>query len=335
MIAVTMGDPSGVGPEIALKAFSSQPRRIHVGDPEVYYQTAKHLGLNIRFQEVNSPEEAIGLSVDRFAILPTLHRADPCLSFGKSNPNHAKATVESIRTACQLALNGRVGAMVTPPINKGVLHAAGFKFPGHTELLADHLGVTHPVMMLAGEGLRVVPATIHQSIVSVAQMLTADFLENTIRITHHALQRDFNLPNPRIVLTGLNPHAGEKGAFGREEIETIIPVCQKMADCLQGSLQGPLPADSLFHPEARKAYDAVICMYHDQALIPLKMLAFGKAVNVTLGLPIIRTSVDHGTAYDIAGLGVANRHSFVEAVTMAGILANNRESWNSSQQTRL
>lgn len=327
LIAVTMGDPAGIGPEVTLKGFSEEPRRVHVGDPEVYHRVAIQLGLEITFQEVASPEAVLALPPRHFAILPTTHRAGLQVQtpFGYPEPAHAAATVESIQTACSLAMARRVAAIVTPPINKAVLHAAGFDLPGHTELLAQCAGANHPVMMLAGEGLRVVPATIHQSLVSVADVLTTEFLHRTIQITYDALRKEFALPQPRIVVTGLNPHAGEKGAFGREEMEIIAPLCQTLAKRWPGVIRGPLAADSLFHPEARKTYDAVICMYHDQALIPLKMLAFGRAVNITLGLPIVRTSVDHGTAYPITGLGVANPESFVRAVEMAVELVKNRQ----------
>ncbi len=337
MLAVTMGDPAGIGPEVTLKGFAGEPRCIHIGDPEVYHQTAARLGLRLDFQVVDSPEAAARLSPHLFAILPTEQRAGlfSDAPFGHPHPAHAAATVESILTACRLAVAGRVRAVVTPPINKAVLHSAGFHFPGHTELLAHCAGVVQPVMMLVGkgegkeDGLRVVPVTIHQSLRSVATTLTADLLRHTLQITYEALRRDFALSAPRMVVTGLNPHAGEEGAFGHEEREMITPVCRAWADAHPGVLRGPLSADSLFHPEARKTYDAVLCMYHDQALIPLKMLAFGRSVNITLGLPIVRTSVDHGTAYPIAGEGIADPGSFRQAVAMAVELADNRRLWSS------
>ncbi|MBF0584018.1 MAG: 4-hydroxythreonine-4-phosphate dehydrogenase PdxA [Magnetococcales bacterium] len=326
MIAVTMGDPAGIGPEVTLKGFAGGPRRLHIGDPEVYYQTAGQLGLKIDFQVVDSPEAALGLSPRQFAILPTEQRAALFADAPQGQPctAHAAATVESIVTACRLAMEKRVLAVVTPPVNKAVLHEAGFDFPGHTELLARCTETSYPVMMLTGEGLRVVPVTIHQSIRSVPDTLTAELLRRTIQITHAALCQDFALPNPRIVVTGLNPHAGEEGNFGREELDIIGPVCRELAQCWPGVVRGPVAADSLFHAEARRSYDVAICMYHDQALIPIKMLAFGRAVNITLGLPIVRTSVDHGTAYPIAGLGIADPHSFTRAVVMAVELAENR-----------
>ncbi|MEO5354628.1 MAG: 4-hydroxythreonine-4-phosphate dehydrogenase PdxA [Magnetococcus sp. XQGC-1] len=319
MIAVTMGDPAGIGPEVVIKGFvAGGPKRIHVGEPAVYRRAAERLGFSLSFQEVETPEAAAALSLQQFAILPVHARSAP------------EATLESVLTACRLAVEGRVQAVVTPPINKSVLHQAGFSFPGHTELLGQCAGVERPVMMLVGEGaragdwLRVVPVTIHQSLRSVAETLTADLLRHTIQVVYTALSRDFALEQPQIVVTGLNPHAGEEGAFGREELDIIAPVCRELAERWPGVIRGPLAADSLFHPEVRKTYDAVICMYHDQALIPLKMLAFGRAVNVTLGLPIVRTSVDHGTAYPIAGLGIADPRSYMQAVLMAVELAANR-----------
>ncbi|MEO5340371.1 MAG: 4-hydroxythreonine-4-phosphate dehydrogenase PdxA [Magnetococcus sp. MYC-9] len=333
MLAVTMGDPAGIGPEVTLKGFAERPQRLHIGDPLVYRRTAARLGLRLDFQEVDSPEAAAALPPQRFAILPTGQRAapgdDPSWepAFGQPHAAYAASTVESILTACRLALQGRVAAVVTPPVNKSVLHAGGFPVPGHTELLGQCAGVALPVMMLAGEGLRVVPVTIHQSLLSVTESLTADLLRRTIQITVAALRRDFALPHPRVVVTGLNPHAGEEGAFGREEVEIIAPVCRELATEWPGVIRGPLSADSLFHAEARQTYDAAICMYHDQALIPIKMLAFGRAVNITLGLPIVRTSVDHGTAYPIAGQGIADPVSFQQAILVALELAENRREY--------
>lgn len=336
MLAITMGDPAGIGPEVTLKGWAETPRRLHIGDPAVYHQTAARLGMNIPFKNITSPEEAATLPPNLFAILPTQHQTDAAhhpLVWGQPNTLHAAATVESIRTACRLAMQHRVTAIVTPPIHKAVLHAAQFDFPGHTELLAQCTGVDHPVMMLAGKGLRVVPTTLHQSLASVARTLTPNLLRTTLQTTYEALRTSFAIPHPRIVVTGLNPHAGEAGAFGREEQEIIAPLCQTLAAQWHGAVRGPLPADTLFHPEARKTYDAVVCMYHDQALIPLKMLAFGQAVNITLGLPIVRTSVDHGTAYAVAGQGVADPGSFVGAINMAVMLAKHRPHANPPSNT--
>ncbi|WP_130471387.1 4-hydroxythreonine-4-phosphate dehydrogenase PdxA [Candidatus Magnetaquicoccus inordinatus] len=331
MLAVTMGDPVGVGPEVALKSFlSGEVQALHIGDPQVFRRTAEHLGFSVVFQEVSSPEEARQQKENHFLILPTEHKVVQFatageIPFGRPHPSQAAATMESIMTACRMAMAGRVDGVVTPPINKAVLHSAGYDVPGHTELLAHCAGVSYPVMMLAGEGLRVVPVTIHQSLRSVAESLHYELLEKTIRITYEALKRDFAINTPRLMVAALNPHAGEKGAFGHEEQEIIEPVCRALSkEWPEGSLMGPLPADTLFHPQARASYDAILCMYHDQALIPIKMLAFGNAVNITLGLPIVRTSVDHGTAYPIAGQGVANATSLQLAMQLARQLADNR-----------
>ncbi|MBF0454921.1 MAG: 4-hydroxythreonine-4-phosphate dehydrogenase PdxA [Magnetococcales bacterium] len=328
MIAITQGDPAGVGLEVALKGFSPFPRRIHLGQTALYRETARMLGISQTIQEVSSLAEGEELSAEIFAVLPPPDPSpadlSPLITFGRPTPEQAKGTVDSIRFACQLAMAGEVEGVVTPPINKGVLHAAGYTYPGHTEMLAEFTGGSHPVMMLATQGLRVVPATIHQALAEVPHTLTQTLLEQVILITWQAMRRDFALQAPRITVTGLNPHAGEGGAFGQEDREMIAPVCQRLNAKLAGTIRGPLPADSLFHPQAREQYDVVICMYHDQALIPIKMLGFGRAVNLTLGLPIVRTSVDHGTAYDIAGQGIADPTSYQEAISVAGQIIKNR-----------
>ncbi|NGZ06863.1 MAG: 4-hydroxythreonine-4-phosphate dehydrogenase PdxA [Magnetococcales bacterium] len=331
LLAVTMGDPVGIGPEIVLNHFRNTSLQngftcalVHVGDPEIYATTARHYGWDIPLRIFDAWSDQIGQEPGRFDILATRSKADMShFAMGKPHPGHAAATVESIETACRLALEGRVAAMVTPPIHKGSIHAAGFDFPGHTELLARLLGVEAPVMMLAGDGLRVVLVTIHQSLASVPASLTMDGVRQVIRVTLDSLRRDFAIVNPRVVVAGLNPHAGEQGAFGNEEETLIRPVCQELAERYP-LLRGPLPADTLFHARARASYDAVVCMYHDQGLIPLKMLAFGQAVNITLNLPIVRTSVDHGTAHDIAGQGLADTGSYATALSVALEIAGNR-----------
>ncbi|MBF0135661.1 MAG: 4-hydroxythreonine-4-phosphate dehydrogenase PdxA [Magnetococcus sp. DMHC-1] len=336
LLAITMGDPAGIGPEILLKAFAARvklqqrgPRWLFVGDPEVLIWTARRLELPCPGQPVASPEETENLPVYLPGLLSTgvaVSLAE--LQFGIPNPRHAAAVVSSIETACRLALAGRVNGVVTPPIHKGVLHAAGYAIPGHTELFARCTGAERAVMMLVGRGLRVVLATIHQSLLSVSAALSMPNLTRIIETTLLALQQDFGISRPRLVVTGLNPHAGENGAFGTEEQTVITPVCAALARHYPvGTIRGPLPADTLFHPQARRTYDAVVCMYHDQALIPLKMLAFGQAVNITLGLPIVRTSVDHGTAFDIAGQGVAHPGSLEAALTMAARIVCKRRQY--------
>ncbi|MBF0157523.1 MAG: 4-hydroxythreonine-4-phosphate dehydrogenase PdxA [Magnetococcales bacterium] len=327
-LAVTQGDPAGIGPEVALKAFlvDPEPLRLHIGDPDLYRWTGERLGLPVRVAEVCSPEEVSGEGGVRFWVLPTRSRLDlERLRFGRADAANAGVTLESIRQATELALQGRVAALVTPPINKSVFHAAGIRVPGHTELLGELTGSPHPVMMLTGGGLRVVPATIHIALAAVPGSLSREHLQRVVETTWLALRRDFGVDRPRVALAGLNPHAGEGGAFGDEESRIIVPVRETMAGRYgEGSVFGPLPADTLFHARAREGYDAVVCMYHDQALIPLKMLAFGEAVNVTLGLPVVRTSVDHGTAYDLAGRGVADPASLVAALDLARRMAGRR-----------
>ncbi|MBF0371118.1 MAG: 4-hydroxythreonine-4-phosphate dehydrogenase PdxA [Magnetococcales bacterium] len=323
-----MGDPAGVGPEVLIKAHAGRSCSapwLWIGDPDLLPWTASRLDLDLNFQVVTTPEEACQLPPECLAVLPAAHSlALATLTFGQPNPRHAPAVVASIQKAVELALAGRVAAVVTPPIHKAVLFEAGFDYPGHTEMLGHFTHTPHPVMMLAGEGLRVVPATIHQSLKSVPHALTREALFRVMETTLTALQRDFAMPSPRLAVAGLNPHAGEEGAFGREEIEVIRPVCEALAEKYPGTIRGPLPADTLFHAAARSSYDAVICMYHDQALIPLKMLAFGQAANITLGLPIVRTSVDHGTAFDIAGKGLADPRSLHHAVDLASRISKNR-----------
>jgi 4-hydroxythreonine-4-phosphate dehydrogenase len=232
--------------------------------------------------------------------------------------------IRSIERAVALTLQGRAAAVVTNPINKAALYeGAGFAFPGHTEFLAHLGGVERSVMMLASPLLRVVPVTIHVALAEAARRLNGPEIVETVRILHAALIRDFGIAAPRIAVAGLNPHAGEGGAMGREEIEIIVPAL----DLLRAEgmdIRGPLPADTMFHARARAGYDAAVCMYHDQALIPIKTLDFDRGVNVTLGLPFIRTSPDHGTAYDIAGKGVAKPDSLIEALKLADAMARAR-----------
>jgi len=229
-----------------------------------------------------------------------------------------------IAEAVRLSVRGEVDAITTAPISKKALSDAGYSYPGHTELLAEMTGTNHYAMMLAGEKLKVVPVTIHCALSDVFRLLTADKIVTAIRITHSALQEYFRLPQPRIAVAALNPHAGEGGLFGNEEEKIIVPALDK-AHALGIDTAGPLPPDTLFYHAAAGRYDAVVCMYHDQALIPLKLLHFDEAVNVTLGLPIIRTSVDHGTAYDIAGTGRANPASLANALKMAAMMAGSRK----------
>ena len=313
-VALTCGDPSGVGPELAFAAravLGAALPLFWIGDP-------RHLGFDA-FQEIASPAEAVLVPAHLLPVLP--HRfASPALP-GQPAPENAAGVISVIERAVALVQRGEASAICTAPIHKKALKdGAGFAFPGHTEFLAHLAGVDRVVMMLASPLLRVVPVTIHIAIVDVPAALTAELLEDTIRITDAGLRRDFGLARPRLAVAGLNPHAGEGGAMGGEEITLITPVLQRLR--AEGfDLCGPSSADTMFHSRAREAYDAAICMYHDQALIPIKTLDFDGGVNVTLGLPFVRTSPDHGTAYDIAGKGLARPDSLIAALKMAHQMA--------------
>lgn len=281
-IVVTMGEPAGIGPELAVKIFAICAGRIGrrpirlIGDPDVL----KACG--------DIPDEAL---------IPTAAKA--VRTPGEPSPDNAPAVIEAIRTAVQMAMAGRAAAVVTAPIHKAVLMQAGFKFPGHTDYLAELTGAKRAVMMLAGESLRVVPFTAHIPLADVASHITADGLIETAEIMLAALARDFGIARPRLAVAALNPHAGEEGKIGCEETDIIAPAVARLK-AAGATVFGPLPADTMFHEKARLTYDAALCMYHDQALIPLKTLSFWDGVNTTLGLPIVRTSPDHGTGFDIA-----------------------------------
>jgi 4-hydroxythreonine-4-phosphate dehydrogenase len=316
---LTCGDPAGVGPELAARiaAQTAAPRFAWIGDP-------RHLPPGTRWAEVADPAEAAALPPGTLAVLPLRFPA-PAVP-GRPDPANAPGVVAAIDRAVALARSGAAGAVVTAPVSKAVLKAgAGFAHPGHTEYLAHLAGGCDVAMMLAAPGLRVVPATIHIPLAEVPAALTPAVLERAIRITRAALIRDFALPAPRIAVAGLNPHAGESGTMGREEIEVMAPVLERLR--AEGfDLTGPLPADTMFHPEARARYDAAVCTYHDQALIPLKTLDFHGGVNLTLGLPFVRTSPDHGTAFDIAGRGLARPDSLLAALHLAVDLAQRRSA---------
>ncbi|MFV0361072.1 4-hydroxythreonine-4-phosphate dehydrogenase PdxA [Tropicimonas sp.] len=315
---MTCGEPAGIGPEIAARVWAECRGTMPfgwLGDP-------RHLPGGTPFALIGSPAEAGSIAADA---LPVLHHAFPAPATpGAPDPGNAVEVLAVIARAAALAQSGKAGAIVTAPINKKALRdGAGFTYPGHTEYLATLAGVRHVVMMLACNALKVVPATIHIPIHEVPRALTPELLAGTIRITNAGLRRDFGIAAPRIAVAGLNPHAGEGGAMGREEIEMIAPLLETLRrDGLD--IRGPLPADTMFHPEARARYDVAICAYHDQALIPIKTLDFARGVNVTLGLPFIRTSPDHGTAFDIAGKGVADIRSTLEALRLAGEMAATR-----------
>ncbi len=322
-VALTLGDPSGVGGEIALKAWPVLRDRVPfflIGDPGHMTALAARLGATIR--TIETPAEAASAGPDALPVLP--HPLPRPAAPGRPDPRNAAATVAIIARGVEIVRSGAALALCTNPINKKVLQdGAGFAFPGHTEFLAHLCGAPLPVMMLAAPALRVVPVTIHLPLAAVPEALTPELLEATLRITHRALAADFGLAAPRIAVAGLNPHAGEGGNIGREELTVIVPVLERLrAEGLV--LTGPHSADTLFHPAARARYDAAVCMYHDQALIPIKTIDFDGGVNVTLGLDFVRTSPDHGTAYDIAGQGRANPASLIAALELAHALGTTR-----------
>ncbi len=315
---MTCGDPSGIGPEIAVKARALLGAALPfawLGDPQ-------HLPVGAEWVAVGSVAEAREVPE---AVLPVLLHDFPFASVpGVPESGNAQAIVEVIARAVGLVQEGAASGVVTCPINKAALKSgAGFGFPGHTEYLAELAGRVPVVMMLACDALRVVPATIHIPLAEVPRALTAERLAQCLRITRAALQRDFGIAAPRIAVAGLNPHAGEAGGMGREEIEVIMPVLETLRG--EGwAIDGPLPADTMFHAGAREGYDVAVCMYHDQALIPIKTIDFAGGVNVTLGLPFVRTSPDHGTAYGIAGQGVADPSSLIAALRMAAQMVEAR-----------
>ncbi|MGK7754788.1 MULTISPECIES: 4-hydroxythreonine-4-phosphate dehydrogenase PdxA [unclassified Roseovarius] len=317
-VAISCGEPAGIGPEIAARAWHALKDEVPVlflGDPD-------HLPADVPVARIDNPKDAAEAGKSALPVLA--HPFEGPLTHGQPNPNHAQSVIDMIAKGVSLVNDGAASALCTAPIHKKALQdGAGFAFPGHTEFLAEISDTRHVVMMLASDQLRVVPATIHIPLSEVPAALSPEVLEQAIRITHDGLIRNFGIVVPRIAVAGLNPHAGEGGKMGREEIEVITPVLDKLRS--EGmDLRGPLSADTMFHAAARVTYDAAVCMYHDQALIPIKTLDFDRGVNVTLGLPFVRTSPDHGTALDIAGKGVANASSMIEAVRLAARLGRAR-----------
>ena len=331
-LALTLGDPAGIGPDITLAAWLAQrqeriPAFVLLGDPTVLEQRAEALGLRVPIVTIAEPEAAEERFAEELPVLP-IPVARP-VTAGRPDAAAAPAIMQSVERAVSLVRQGKAAAVVTNPISKAVLYGAGFPFPGHTEYLAALASSEgrplHPVMMLASPTLKVVPVTIHVPLRDVPPLLTEDSILATIEITARDLGRYFGLEHPRLAVAGLNPHAGEDGGLGREEIDIIAPaIAAARAKGL--NVTGPHPADTLFHGGARATYDAAICMYHDQALVPFKTLAFEEGVNVTLGLPFIRTSPDHGTAFGIAGTGQARPRSLIEALRLAAAMHEKTEA---------
>ncbi len=320
-IAISMGEPAGIGPDLILKLYENKaelalPPFIVFGSMAFLAARARRLGLNINFAQT-SADQAAG----QFAVaLPVSHVEGLVPDKpGDTSPLSGKAVIESISRAVAETLGGQCRGIVTAPIHKAALYTAGFKYPGHTEFLAALCAnggpVPHPVMMLAHENFRVVPLTIHVPLREVPDLITVKLIRETARIVEHDLRTRFGIAEPKLAITGLNPHAGESGALGTEENEIIVPAVLD----LQNSgmrIDGPFSADTAFHRPNWQKYDAVISMYHDQALIPIKTVAFDDAVNVTLGLPIVRTSPDHGTAFDLAGTGNGSWNSMLAAIRL-------------------
>jgi len=301
-----MGEPAGIGPEVAVAAFNALGGRVGnrelllVGTPEVFASCGK------------VPESSVLATKAVAKRVPA-----------KPDGANAAATIEAIALAVDKAIGGEAGGLVTAPINKAVLMQTGFRFPGHTDYLAHLTSTPHAVMMLASEAIRVVPLTVHVPLAVVPRLITLHAIIDTAEVVFAALRRDFGIAAPRLAVAGLNPHAGEGGELGHEENDVIRPAIAELKR--RGhAVEGPLPSDTMFHEEARARYDAALCMYHDQALIPIKTLSFWEGVNVTLGIPIVRTSPDHGTAFEIAGRGIADPRSMIAAVKLAAKMADAR-----------
>jgi 4-hydroxythreonine-4-phosphate dehydrogenase len=331
VVAVTMGDPAGVGPEVVLKALQSRAvrgicRPLVIGDWGILERTQALLkpGVNAERRPYELVSWMPGEPISARKSVVSVYSVSQ-LSRGQSRPGRptsfcGEAAYCYIREAAQLVLSGAADAMATAPISKRALQLAGHRYPGHTELLAELTGARDVRMMLVSSRLRVVLVTVHLPYARVAGALTRDGIETTIRLSHAALRRQFGIPDPRLAVAALNPHAGEEGLFGVEEAKVILPAIER-AHKRGVRAYGPFPADTVFHQAVRGNYDAVVCMYHDQGLIPLKLLDFFGGAALTLGLPIVRTSVDHGTAYDIAGKNKADGSSMREAVSLAARLA--------------
>ncbi|MBY6129244.1 4-hydroxythreonine-4-phosphate dehydrogenase PdxA [Qipengyuania aquimaris] len=326
-LAVSLGDPAGIGPEIIAAAWA---RREHegiapffvTGGAGVLSDAAKACGIALQVRHIESPSQASEVWDEA---LPVLGDADHSYEPGAVSEAGAKLALHSLEAATRLALSGEAGGVVTAPIAKSELAKVGFTQPGQTEYLADTCGLERhdAVMMLAGPSLRAVPLTIHHALADVPKLLTRELICHRARIVASALQHDFGIEVPRIAVCGLNPHAGEDGRFGSEEAEIIAPAIEELQ--AEGfAITGPYPGDALFTPRTRSTYDVALAMYHDQALIPLKALDFDEGVNVTLGLPIVRTSPDHGTAFDIAGKGLADPGAMIAALRMAGEMTARR-----------
>ncbi len=326
LITITMGDPAGIGPEVILKTLLRDDvyqvcRPIVLGDINVLRMVSKRIE-PLSFHIIKTPSEVTG-SQGLVDIISISNLNKNLFIPGQPTINGGKAMVDYIVKAVDLIKDGQVSAMVTCPISKELMHKAGYRFDGHTELLAKLTNTKDYSMMMASERLRVSLVTIHCALKEVPQRLNKGLILKTIRLTYRALEEDFAIKRPHVAIAGLNPHAGESGLFGQEDKEIIQPAVDEAKN--DGLLvDGPFPADTIFYHAINGKFDAVVAMYHDQGLIPVKLLNFSDSVNITLGLPIVRTSVDHGTAYDIAGKGIANPSSLIAAIRMAVRIASAR-----------
>ncbi len=327
LIAITMGDPAGIGPEIIAKVFDSGEifplcRPVVVGDAGVMKKIIEEMGLSVTARSIESLKDA-DPGKGKADVLDLKNVDLSKHKWGTPDISSGKAVVEYVKKAADLAIKRELDAIVTAPISKEMMNAAGFKYGGHTELLAELTNTKEYGMMFVGGGLRIILVTTHIALKEVPNHITQEAVLKTIRLAHKAMKQ-FGIENPRIGVAALNPHAGEAGLFGNEEWDKIMPgVLQARAESIHAS--DPVPADTLFYKARNNYFDIVVAMYHDQGLAPLKMLAFGNAVNVTVGLPIIRTSVDHGTAYDIAGKACADPTSLLEAVKLASKMAKHHD----------
>jgi 4-hydroxythreonine-4-phosphate dehydrogenase len=330
-LVLSLGDPAGIGPELIAAAWAARaelnlPTFVVAGGADVVRAAAALRGLDLPVAPVDDPTSAAALFPSALPVLMSI--GDGAYRPGEPGMDGARLALRSLEQATALALSGTASGLVTAPVSKSELARVGFTFPGQTEFLAHACGIAEEdaVMMLAGPSLRTVPLTVHVPLAEVSAQITTDLILRRCRVIAAALARDFGIAHPHLALAGLNPHAGEKGRMGGEEQAVIAPaIAQLQAEGINAS--GPHPADTLFAPHKRDTYDVAVAMYHDQALVPLKTLDFDEGVNMTLGLPIVRTSPDHGTAFDIAGKGVARVNSLVAAIRLAAMAAAHRAAW--------
>ncbi|BBB28735.1 4-hydroxythreonine-4-phosphate dehydrogenase PdxA [Neptunomonas japonica] len=322
-LAITAGEPAGIGPDLIIQIAqnSHSDELIAICDPELLYARARQLDLPIVIEKFNVEDDPSPTQARTIKVLPV--QLSRTTTPGELDSENAKYVLETLTLAANGCMNGQFDAMVTAPVHKGIINDAGIAFSGHTEFLEELTGTKKVVMMLATEGLKVALVTTHIPLSQVATAITQPLLHDVIEVLQYDLAHTFGIENPRIIVAGLNPHAGESGHMGREEIDTIEPVLEELRS--KGyQLQGPLPADTLFTSKYLDQCDTVLAMYHDQGLPVLKYKGFGNAVNITLGMPIIRTSVDHGTALDLAGTGKADTGSLTLAIHYAGEMSRNK-----------